>query len=197
MMAALVALESGAPQVLLLNRTRLAYEVSQNLIADRMQASVKAEQAAFLHMAAYITLCGGLGQQEALKALEMESAQTRLGAVNDPMDFLGALQAWLPGDRSQAWIGPIEPDIVGEAFVLGGNQQEYLRDARAAVMRAAVERSTSTIKALVRAAQDFSFLAADEERRLEPLVCLTGFMENGQANNDFKPFFYLSPPVPP
>jgi hypothetical protein len=60
MMAALVALDSGTASALTLNRTRLAYEVSQKLVADRMREAVESHKELFLHMATYATLCGGL-----------------------------------------------------------------------------------------------------------------------------------------
>jgi tetratricopeptide (TPR) repeat protein len=193
MMAALMTLESGA-SALSLNRTDLAFEASQKLVADRMKEAVKNHKDLFLHMAAYATLCGGLQEEEALAILEGESRETHLGNVPDPKAFLERLQAWLPGEKTKTWIGVIEPDIVGEAFVLGKGKRPHLQSAEAAVMRAAGHKSGPTVQALVRMAQDFSF--AEAEERLEPLEWLAKLIESGEADNNLALLIDLSDALP-
>lgn len=194
MMAALVALESGNASALSLNRTRLAYEVSQKLVADRMKEAVEDHKDLFLHMAAYATLCGGLEQEEALEVLDEESAETHLGRAADAKAFLDKLQAWLPGEKTKTWIGVIEPDIVGEAFVLGGGKRIHLRDAEATVLRAAEHRAAPVVQMIVRMAQDFSL--AETEERLEPLGWLTKLIEQGEADNNLRLLLELSNALP-
>ena len=194
MMAALMAIESGPASTLALNRTRLAHEVAQKLVAERMKDAVEDHQGLFLHMAAYATLCGGLQEEDALEALEEESKQTRLGSVADPGVFLGKLQGWLPGEKTKSWIGVIEPDIVGEAFVLGQSSRVHLRDTEAAVLRAAAHRPASTVQAIVRMAQDFSF--SETEERTEPLTWLATLVERGEDDNNFGLLFDLSEALP-
>lgn len=189
MMAALMTLESGNASVLLLNRTHLVYEVAQKLVADRMKEAVEEHKELFLHMAAYATLCGGLEQEEALTVLDRESVETHLGKVADAKAFLDKLQAWLPGEKTKTWIGAIEPDIVGEAFILG-----RLRKADATILRAAVDRAAPVIQTLVRMAQDFSF--SETEERLEPLDWLTKLIERGEADNNLGLLFDLSKALP-
>jgi hypothetical protein len=146
MMAALVAFDSGAASALSLTRTRLAYRVSQKLVADRMKEAAHDHKELFLHMAAYATLCGGLEEQEALRVLKQESEHTHMGSVADPKEFLNMLQAWLPGDKTKTWIGTIEPDIVGEAFILGEGQRVYLYRPEATVLRAARQRPAPALQ---------------------------------------------------
>jgi hypothetical protein len=189
MMAALMALESGNASALSLNRTRLAYEVSQKLVANRMKEAVEDHKDLFLHMAAYATLCGGLQQEEALKVLEEESVETHLGRVVDAKAFLDKLQAWLPGEKTKTWIGVIEPDIVGEVFVL-----VHLHNAEAPVVRAAANRAAPVVQTLVRMAQDFSF--SETEEHLEPLIWLTKLIGRGEADNNLGLLFDLSRALP-
>ena len=82
-------------------------------------------------MAAFATLCGGLTYDEACAALESEADATKLGRVGDPENFLKKLQAWLPPvakPEQTDWIGSIQPDVVGEAFVLGSKAASNLPD---------------------------------------------------------------------
>jgi hypothetical protein len=194
MMAALITLESGAPVALYLNRAELAHEVAQRLVADRMKSAVSDHRELFLHMAACATLSGGLNEDEALAALKQESEATNLGHVPDPQEFLQTLQAWLPGGKEGAWIGSIDPDIVGEAFVLGRGARCYLRGAQQAVLRAVRRRAGPTISTVIRIVQDFSCTA--KESRLEPLNWLTRLVEQGEADNDLSLLFEASNAMP-
>src|SRR5579872_408028 len=192
-MAALIALRSGASSALSLSPAELAHEVSQELVATRMNGTVEDHKELFLHMAAYATLCGGLDEDQALRALEQESAHTHLGQVADPIVFLHKLQAWLPGEKNKTWIGAIEPDIVGEAYVLGRGKRLHLRDSDAAVLRAASHRSGPTIETIVRIAQDFS---SGMKPRLEPLAWLSQLLERGEADEDLTKLCELSDAMP-
>ena len=194
MMAALIALESNAAGALSLKRTELAHDVAHKLVAERMKTSVEDHRHLFLHMAAYATLIGGLSEHEALAALEEESNETKLGAVSDPHLFLEKLQAWLPGETSRTWLGTVEPDIVGEAFVLGQGARSYLRAPEQAVLRAARRRAAPTINTVIRTVQDFSFSATDS--RVEPLQWLTTLVEQGEADNDLSLLIEISDAMP-
>ncbi len=194
MMAALVALHSDTVLALSLSRTDLAFEVAEKLVADRMKGAVDEHSDLFLHLAAYATLVGGLNMDEALRALRDESDETNLGSVADPKAFLNTLQAWMPGEKTKTWIGPIEPDIVGEAFVLGRGQRQQLYGAETTVLRAAHHRPTSSIATIIRIAQDFSFATA--ESRLEPLSWLNKLVERGEADHDLGLLFEISGAMP-
>ncbi len=190
MMAAVTALHLGSAAALSLDRSELAFDVSQKLVADRIKGAVQRHQELFLHMAAYATLCGGLEKEQALRVLDEESAETHLGRVDDPAAFLDRLQAWLPGERApgeETWLGAIQPDIVGEAYLLGKGphakgRNSYLRDPEATVLRAVRHRPTQTINTVVRTAQDFSFTRADS--RQEPLLWLERLVKRGEADAD-------------
>jgi len=190
MMAALITLESDAYSALSLNRTELAYKVAEKLVAGRMMGTVRNHKELFLHMAACATLTGGLSQDDALAVLEQESKETHLGEAQDPLIFLQKLQGWLPGEKSKTWLGTIQPDIVGEAFLLG----PYLHGGEHAILRAASRNSGSTTNALVRIAQDFSLLP--ENSRLEPLQWLTKLVENGEADTGLGTLMELADALP-
>ena len=190
MMAALITLESDAYSALSLNRTELAYKVADRLVAGRMTGTVRDHKKLFLHVAAYATLIGGLSQDDALSVLEQESNETHLGEAQDPLPFLQKLQAWLPGEKSKSWLGTIQPDIVGEAFLLG----PYLQGGEQAILRAAARSSASTTNTLVRIAQDFSLLP--ENSRLEPLQWLTKLAERGEADTGLGTLVELANALP-
>jgi hypothetical protein len=190
MMAALIALESDADSALSLNRAELAHEVAEKLVADRIKGAVEDHKDLFLHMAAYATLCGGIEELQALRALEQESAETNLGHVADPKAFLDKLQAWLPGTGTKTWIGTIEPDIVGEAYVLGRGHKANLRNPNATVLRAVAQRARPTLNSVIRMTLDFSY--ADKEPRLEPLSWLDGLIERGEADRNLSLLIDLS-----
>ena len=192
MMAALMALQVDVISALSLNRTELAWKVARTLVADRMREAVGHHKALFLHMAGVATLCGTLSREEALHILEEESMATGLGSVADPETFISALQAWLPGEATE--IGAIQPDIVGEAFLIGDGNTRYLYNAETAVLRAARRKIGPVIQTLVRTAQDFSFSVAGS--RQEPLAWLERLIEQGQADEDLELLMELSNRMP-
>jgi tetratricopeptide (TPR) repeat protein len=194
MMSALISLHSGSAAAFAMNRVELAHEVAHKLVADRMRDAVESHNDLFLHMAAYATLCGGLEEDQALRALEEESSATHLGTPGDPAQFLGKLQGWLPGEKTKTWIGAIEPDIVGEAYVLGGSKRVYFRDSDATVLRAANQRRESAIKTIIRIAQDFCLSSA--EAHSSPLSWLEKLVERGAADEDLGLLIELSNAMP-
>lgn len=194
MMAALITFESGGDSALYLNRTELAHEVAETLVAERIKGAVEDHGDLFLHMAAYATLCGGLEEPQALRALDQEAAETKLGQVADPKAFLDKLQAWLPGTRTKTWIGTIEPDIVGEAYVLGRGKKANLRDPKATLFRAVAQRARPTLNSVIRMVLDFSY--TDKEPRLEPLSWLNELIERGQADKNLSLLIDVSAALP-
>jgi tetratricopeptide (TPR) repeat protein len=191
MMAASAAAHSGNANALVLSRSELALNIAKNVVADRMRGAVPDHNSLFLHMAAYATLCGGMSREEILQALAAESTATGLGQVADPELFVNALQGWLPGEST--WIGKIEPDIVGEAFLLGDRSASFLSDADAVIMRAAKRKPSVVINMLVRTAQDFS-LSADH--REEPLRWLEQLIKAGVAKDNAELLFDLHLAMP-
>jgi L-lactate utilization protein LutB len=200
MMAAATALHAGSAAALALNRTELAFEVAGTLVAERMKGAVADHQGLFLHLAAFATLCGGLGKAEALQLLSSEADATGLGRVADPEAFLERLQAWLPAvekEQEQAaedWIGAIHPDIVGEAFVIGKAKNAHLRGGEAAVLRAYQCRSSGTVSTVIRAAQDFSFTVT--KPRPEPLAWVEKLIQAAESKGDLAKMLELSDAMP-
>jgi hypothetical protein len=118
-MGAVVGLRSGVPNALSLTRIGLAYEAAELLIAGRLKQAFPENPVLALHIAACATLTEGLSEQHALSALKVESEANNLGSVPNPRGFLDRLGSWLPAKIGNG-LGAIEPDIIGEAFVLGG-----------------------------------------------------------------------------
>ena len=179
MMAAVVGLRNGVPEALSFTRLGLAFEAANILVARRLARAFENEQLAH-HMAAYVTLCGGLSRQEAQDALAVEARENNLGVVVDPGNFIARLQAWFPGEKTD--LGPIEPDIVGEAFVLG-NSSPRLVHPETTVVRAAAAKPRAVIHSLVRAIQDVSLAQIETEARKEPLLWLEQVIAKGEADD--------------
>jgi tetratricopeptide (TPR) repeat protein len=178
-MAAVVGLRNGVPNAMSLTRLGLAYEVSDLLIASRLKQAFPENSALALHIAACATLTEGLSEQGALSALKVESEANNLGSIPNPSGFLDRLSAWLPSKIGNG-LGPIEPDIVGEAFVLG-SKSSHLANPQATILRLVESRGAHVVQFLIRATQDFCL--ADRESRTEPLEWLEQLIAKGSADD--------------
>ena len=74
MMAGLLAAEAGVSNALALSRTDLGYEVANHELAriDRIAKGSRLALKLLRHMAGYVTLCGGLSESDAHKAIKEE-----------------------------------------------------------------------------------------------------------------------------
>ncbi|HUZ94464.1 MAG TPA: hypothetical protein VMU57_06075, partial [Edaphobacter sp.] len=121
----------------------------------------------------------GLRRDDAHAALTKESQILHLGSVANPSGFLVRLGAWLPGKDGDQ-LGAIEPDIIGEAFVV--DQLTQLGDqGGASILRASQCRPTKVVQFLIRAAQDFS--SAQSTSIVGPLSWLGLVVEKGEADD--------------
>jgi hypothetical protein len=179
LMAAVVGLRSGVPQALSLTRVGLAHQAADLLVTRRIETAFPENDALALHLAAYATLSIGLTRDEALEALDVEAGAYHLGAAANPSRLIHRMAAWFPGKEGDLF-GAIEPDIVGEAFVLGqlSQRREHGTDA---VLRASSARADKVAKFLVRAAQDFSDLEGGS--RPEPLQWLEALVAKGEVDD--------------
>jgi tetratricopeptide (TPR) repeat protein len=178
-MAAVVGLRNGVPNAMSLTRLGLAYEVADLLIASRLKQAFPENPALALHIAACATLTEGFSEQGALSALKVESETNNLGSIPNPSGFLDRLSSWLPSKIGNG-LGPIEPDIVGEAFVLG-NKTPHLANPQATILRLVESRGAHVVQFLIRATQDFCL--ADRESRTEPLEWLEQLIAKGNADD--------------
>jgi tetratricopeptide (TPR) repeat protein len=164
-LAALVGLRNGVPHALSLNRLELVQEAMRLLVDQRLRAAFPDNAALALHIAAYSTLASGLSLPEALSAIRSESETYNMGSVHDPTGFVERLAAWFPGGDDHV-IGAIEPDILGEAFVIDqlSPKQAMAKDT---ILRIANTRAKLVVQFLIRAAQDFGLVESGS--REEPI----------------------------
>ena len=98
--------------------------------------------------------------------------------VLNPGGFVDRLRTWLPGEQTD--LGPIQPDIIGEAFILGA-KVPLLRKPEETLLRALTERREPVLRLLIRIAQDFCL--AEKNPRQEPLEWLQRIIEKGLADD--------------
>ena len=155
MMAAMVMhQQGGVGEVLHLGRVDLALTVAEHehkrlLLPCGDNASM---QILVAHMAAFATLRGGIGARELGSCLARE--REALGCDGSDVASSRRLLSDVLPDGSEG-VAPLQPDIVGEAFLLkhlaGGRQI----DGTDAVLRVFDDRPAEVVAALVRCVQDF------------------------------------------
>src|SRR4029077_10510453 len=103
------------------------------------------------HLAAVVTLCEGLSEQDAHAMIARECEALHLPVAQGTEPIRAALYAALPADAGG--IAPILPDILGEATMIAawGDTQQ----GTDAVRRAATDRRESVTRVVIRACQDF------------------------------------------
>jgi tetratricopeptide (TPR) repeat protein len=181
MIAAFVALMPGGPDVvgvLSLKRTVLAGEMAKHEIArlKRFASEPDEPAKAVLGLAAHATLCRGIPADNALDAATEELTSlglhwpTGAGALADVMSDA------LPGPGGN--IGFVEPDIVGEAFVLQALPKVHKSKQREAILRAAGRARRAAVGSVIRTIQDFS-----TDDVTEPMDWLEALIEAGAAGD--------------
>ena len=181
MMAALVALLPGGPDVvgvLSLNRADLAGKMAEHEITrlERFASGHAGPTKAVWGMAAQATLCRGIPADTRIDAATEELASLGLLWPDGPGALADVMTDALPGPGGG--IGFVEPDIVGEAFVLQALPKVYKSKQREAILRAARRAQTAAIGSVIRTIQDFS---ADDVP--EPMDWLKALIEVGAADD--------------
>ena len=156
MMAAMVMhQQGGVNEALHLGRVDLAYFLEDHEYARlRLPCGINDPlRTLVVHAAAFATLCGGIGALELrpFLAREREVLGCDSGNVAEALRFLSEL---LP-DGGEG-VAPIQPDIVGEAFVLKHLADGRQTDGKQAVLRAFGDKPSAVAAALVRCVQDFA-----------------------------------------
>ena len=173
MMAGLTALDTGLVEALALGRQDLAFRLADRELERVRRFGDGAPRGLMEHMAAYVTVSGGLSREELRGAAKAESEAVGLvhpsgwGALADR-----AGEALRGGDGARA----VEPDAIGEALLLrvwGGVE------GAAAVVRAAKERGRQVAASVVRTVQDFS---AGDTPRQEPLQWFDALLAQGKKD---------------
>lgn len=173
MMAALTAARAGLGEVLALSRTDLAFLKAGDEL-ERLRdiaRSHEIEPDFFTHMAAYITLCQGLGRSQAEEAIVAEKKALLYDGAGDPPQIYKALHVALPGTGTD--LDPVLPDVIGETVILEALGDRDPNKALGSVLRAAA-LSSAVPNTIVRAAQDFGEVRAEPIGWLEAVGRVSG-----------------------
>ena len=181
MMAALVALMPGGPDVvgvLSLKRADLAGKMAEHEIArlERFASAHAAPAEAILGLAAHATLCRGIPADHRTGAVKGELELLGLEWPGGPGNLARLLRDALPG--ASGGIGFVEPDIVGEAFLLQSLRRFSESEQKDAVLRAAKRAREAAVTSVIRTIQDFS---ADDVP--QPMDWLKTLIEIGAADD--------------
>ncbi|MBE2260362.1 MAG: tetratricopeptide repeat protein [Rhodobacteraceae bacterium] len=153
MIAASRAAETGLGSLLALNRVELLKAVAGSeraRLARQAQACDLAPEV-LCHLAALVTLCGGLSWEALADAVPAELTALRRLDAHPAAELANALCAALPGPDGS--VAAILPDAVGEAFVL--DVLGSSRNAQGVVRRASALSGLAVADTLIRCAQDF------------------------------------------
>ncbi len=188
-LAALAGNELGLSNALTRSRVELAQELAgKELRRLRLFARTPgnaAQERMLQHLAACATLERGFSSEESKRAAREELAALEITWPDGPGDLDSALRAALPNDRLA--VAPIEPDFVGEAFVLlvlakrcgqgGGGWRDWI----AVVERCSRRDKRATPATLFHAFQNFG----SQVEFGEPLLVATdALIRAGLADGD-------------
>ncbi len=156
MMAALVAAERGFASVLSLARTDLAFEIARREMSrlERLANDRDVDGHFLCHMAAYATLCQGLGRDEFEEAVAEEQTALRRSSAGDPARVAEVLHdAWPAADGG---IESVRPDMVAEALVLEAWARLSPQTNLGAIERAVHRGRSQVVATIIRTAQDYA-----------------------------------------
>jgi DNA-binding winged helix-turn-helix (wHTH) protein len=109
-----------------------------------------------LHMAASVTLAGGLGRDDLLATCRQERKAIDPESSWSPLELAKLIEERaLPSDDATTAAAPIVPDIVGEVFVARIFRDPYQRSSDT-VLRAFRSCPQTVMRSLVRMIQDFA-----------------------------------------
>jgi len=153
MIAASRAAETGLGNLLALNRVELVKAIAggeRARLASQAQICGLAPEVLW-HMAALVTLCGGLTWEALADAVPAELTVLRRPNAHPAANIANALCSALPA--ADSGVAAILPDPVGEAFVL--DVLSSSRVAQGVVRRASALSGLAVADTLIRCAQDF------------------------------------------
>ena len=175
MMAALVARQSGLPDALSLSRTDLAERLAGREAKRLSQFSEPALRQLLLRLAAMVTACRSLTFVELVQVAKEEGEVLGRQFPSGPAEAADRLIDAL-GHHGQP--APIEPDIIGEAFLLFACGGSHLPAGTAALLRAARRYPAEVCAALTRTAQDFA-----TDQRQDPIHWVKAFIQHGETED--------------
>ena len=184
MMATFLAAQSGIHMAFALSRTDLAKRLAKRELAriEKMAANLGgADNSPFsLHMAAAITLLGGLDRDAGLDLIAREKTATQRTEAASPAAIFDMFREALPGELGA--ICPILPDIIGEAALLEVWGADMGKTHKADVLRLCQENPETAAGSIIRTCQDFTAIAPDEitgqdDTRIAALEWLEGNLD--------------------
>jgi hypothetical protein len=158
-MAALVAYQRGNLTSLDLNRLDLAREIANHEYGRVERVARMAGKPPFLllHMATYITCTGGLTEDQLRDACREERMNTEPDSPWSVPELQAAITTLvLPPEDNRFAAEPIQPDIVGEAFIVRVLRHDVAHIPAKTLQRAVAMRRRNTTRTLVRMIQDFA-----------------------------------------
>jgi tetratricopeptide (TPR) repeat protein len=174
MMAALTALNTGVATALSLSRPEIAGRLAEREVARIRDFAPNQDWDVgdlLVHLAAFVTLCGGLSKQAALSAADKESSALGLQYPNGHGAAVSKLHDALPAIDGA--VEPVRPDLIGEAFLL----KVWNPKPPGCLVRALTVAEKNVINVLLRTAQDFA-----DDREPRPLRWLDElFSQTGDA----------------
>ncbi|WP_186443132.1 hypothetical protein, partial [Desulfobotulus alkaliphilus] len=155
MMAALLSLRSGIVEVLELPRTELAFKLADREIHRLSKIGPNDEKDILLHLAALVTMNGGLNQSLTLELAKQECDVLGKSSAKGPGVLVDRLSMLLPAPDHG--IAPVLPDILGEALVLR-IFGKYAMDIQKKTMKRMVDSLDmyAVVPFVIRTLQDFN-----------------------------------------
>ncbi|MBF0311763.1 MAG: ATP-binding protein, partial [Magnetococcales bacterium] len=184
LMAGQWAAANGVNAVLSLTRPDLAMRLAQRegqwITGSKTINEEDDEQTLLRHLAALVTLRGGLDRPQLESLIPAEIEAMACGTTLSPRKLAARLESALGTDQGKV-ISPIKPDLIGGAFLiqyLGEGQEEK---STSAVLRAHATAPQAVLPRVVRAGVDFAYatgrdfasLAAERESTAEHLLQYT------------------------
>jgi tetratricopeptide (TPR) repeat protein len=198
-MAAIVAHRRSNLTSLELGRLDLAREVANHEYGRIEIVARKAGRTPFLllHLAAYTTLSGSLTESQLRFACRTEREAAEPGSPWTVPELESAItgEALPPSDRSAA-AEPVQPDIVGEAFLVKVLRHDPGHAPAETILRAAAVHTRPVVRTLIRVIQDLSAAAnepttagrdagASRDWALSMLTALLGQKARSITNEDY------------
>ncbi|MBF0382936.1 MAG: tetratricopeptide repeat protein [Magnetococcales bacterium] len=172
LMAGILAAKSGLADLLSLSNVDLAMELAKRELARIAKFAEGETKGLLLHLAAYITLCEGLGYKELMAVIKEEKELLGYDNAAGRKEMVKLLQQVLPTPTGKG-ATPVRPDMIGEALTILALENQAAVDCPPVAVRALAHSQNRALAAMVRCGQDFIF----QGERYEPLDWLKSIVE--------------------
>ncbi|MBF0443996.1 MAG: tetratricopeptide repeat protein [Magnetococcales bacterium] len=172
-MAGILAAKNGFADLLLLNNVDLAMWLAKRELT-RIERFAKDETGQLLkHLAAYVTLCEGLGHAELMAVVKEEKELLGYDGAAGRRAMVDLLQQVLPTPNGEG-AAPVRPDMIGEALTILALDAKPTAKQIPVAARAMHYSQGRAIAAIIRCGQDFVY----QGERQEPLNWLKSIIEH-------------------